>query len=201
MSMQVKLTCHESKQRFLSGLHVVITLLIVLGKMMPTSYKLLMHYKKIKQTKQKALWYGGIFICMITWIWILNDIIVDISCMKKAEFTESVSRVLYAAMYQIQMIILLLFFFLNIYYHFEGTKWKLSKLSLRLYRFIFFLICLSCVSIIVTLDQIEMRLSILLTLMTIILIFGLMISLMISYVRRLIAVYKYKKQAADTLVC
>lgn len=190
LKMSIFVSCSEVRQRAISALHMS-TLIIVLIKVSPTSWKLLRHYKKLQQYNEKVLYCGGMMICIITWIWTMNDIIIDIECINEIEFGESgIERIVYAAMYLIQLILLLLVFFLNIYYNFRETPWKLSRLSLRLYQLLFFLVCIICISIITTLDRIDMRLSILLSFIMIILIFSLMISLMVSYIHRLIGVYK-----------
>ena len=198
--MSIVVSCKEIKQRAISALHMS-ALIIVLIRVSPTSWKLLTHYKKLQQKNEKILYCGGMMICIITWIWTINDIIIDMECINKLEFSESgIERIIYAAMYLIQLILLLLVFFLNIFYIFRETPWKLSKLSIRLYQLIFCLICIICVIIIITLDHIDIRLSILLSMIMMILIFSLMISLIVSYIHRLIGVYKINTND-DKLVC
>ena len=195
-------SCKESKQKCMALFHGFASLVILIT-ITPVSYKLIYHHHhKTKRKRNKKLSvYGGITFCIITWLWIFNMFIMNITCIIGMERDQIlIIRFIYVMLYLIQLYLMLLLFFLNIYYLFIDSPLKLSKLTIQIYSSLFIIIAMSCLIVTFTYSFVNIQDSVLMTGVVLGIIVVTLSAMVTLYIGKLISVYKLDT-TDDNLVC
>eukprot|EP01084_Bolivina_argentea_P279331 477539_1 len=125
--------CSPVEYEIWSIIHIIVIIPILFITIFFT-YKFIKHHYADNQRNNNLFYFCTVFFCLITILFFINYIMLDITCYTKAPTSDRVIPIYMAYIfYYVQLYLLLLIFYLKVNHMFEDTKFQLTNCTKKLF--------------------------------------------------------------------